>query len=66
MAVQKKLTLSTRDRKIAGVCGGLGEYLGVDPTLIRVIWVFFALFVGSGILAYLIAWILIPSGPERY
>ena len=66
MAIQKKLTLSTRDRKIAGVCGGLGEYLGVDPTLIRVIWVLFALFVGSGVLAYIIAWILMPSRPETY
>jgi len=64
MALQKKLTLSARDRKIGGVCGGIGEYLGVDPTIIRIAWVFFALFVGSGILAYLIAWILIPSGPE--
>lgn len=61
MGALKKLTLSSSDRKIAGVCGGIGEYLGVDPTLIRILWIFFGLVVGSGILAYLIAWIVIPS-----
>lgn len=60
----RKLYLSDTDKKIAGVCGGMGEYLGVDPTLIRLIWVIFALMGGSGILAYLIAWAIIPRRPS--
>ena len=61
MTPQKRLYLSTTDRKIGGVCGGLAEYLGVDPTLIRILWVLFALFVGSGVLVYIVAWILMPN-----
>ena len=57
----KKLIRSTTDRKIAGVCGGLGEYFGVDPTLIRIGWVVFCLLGGSGILAYLICALIIPE-----
>jgi phage shock protein C len=61
MTPQKKLTLSETDKKIGGVCGGLAEYLGVDSNLIRILWVLFALFVGSGVLVYIVAWILLPS-----
>ena len=57
----KKLIRSTTDRKIAGVCGGLGEYFGVDPTLIRIGWVVFCLLGGSGILAYIICALIIPE-----
>ena len=57
----KKLYRSKKNRVIAGVCGGIGEYFNVDPTLIRVIWILFALALGSGILAYIIAWIIIPE-----
>ena len=56
----KKLYLSDEDRKIAGVCGGIAEYLNLDSTLVRVLWVLVALIFGSGILAYIIAWILMP------
>jgi phage shock protein C len=49
---------------LAGICGGLGNYFAVDPTLVRVLFVLFALVVGGGILAYLILWILIPLEPE--
>jgi len=48
---------------IAGVCGGIGEYFNIDPTLIRLLWVFFALTYGSGVLVYIIAWIIIPEHP---
>jgi phage shock protein PspC (stress-responsive transcriptional regulator) len=48
------------DRKICGVCGGIGEYFSIDPTLIRVLFVIFGL-TGSGILAYIIAAIIIPE-----
>ncbi len=60
----KKLMRSRTDEKIAGVCGGLGHYLDVDSTLIRLIWLVLVFFAGTGILAYLIAWIVIPLEPE--
>lgn len=47
---------------IFGVCGGLGEYFDIDPTLVRLVWLLFALW-GAGVLAYLIAWIIIPEEP---
>jgi len=57
----KKLFRSKKNRVIAGVCGGMGEYFNIDPTLIRLVWILFAFAVGSGILAYIIAWIIIPE-----
>jgi phage shock protein C len=59
----KKLYLSRTDKKIAGVCGGFAEYLDMDPTLVRLIWVMTALFAGWGLLGYLIAWLVIPEEP---
>lgn len=61
---RRKLTRSRRDEKIAGVCGGLAEYLEVDSTLIRLLWLAAAFLVGWGVIAYLIAWIAIPLEPE--
>jgi phage shock protein C len=60
----KKLYRSRTERWLAGVCGGLGEYFGIDPTLVRVIFVLFALTFGSGFLIYLVLWIIIPLEPE--
>ena len=60
----KHLTLSDTDSKIAGVCGGLAEYLNVDPTIVRLIWVALSVVPGGvvgGVLAYLLAWIIIPN-----
>ena len=57
----RRLTLSARDKKIAGVCGGIAEYFGVDPTLVRVIAVIFALLFGGGVIAYLLAWWIMPK-----
>jgi len=61
----KRLYRSRKDRKIAGICGGLGEYLELDPTLIRLILVFLAFLTGivPFILAYLISWAIIPLEP---
>jgi len=56
----KKLYRSRKNRIIAGVCGGIGEYFNVDPTLIRLLWVFLIFIGGSGIFAYIIAWIIMP------
>ena len=58
----KKLYRSKKDRVFAGVCGGIGEYLGVDPTVIRLLAVILG-FTGSGVLAYNVAAILIPENP---
>jgi phage shock protein C len=60
----KRLYRSREERMLAGVCGGLGNYFTVDPTLVRVLFVLFGLVGGGGILAYLILWILIPLEPE--
>jgi len=59
--LRKKLSRSKQDRKIAGVCGGVAEYLEVDPTLVRLVWVMLALFGGWGLIGYLIAWIIMPD-----
>jgi phage shock protein PspC (stress-responsive transcriptional regulator) len=58
----KKLVRSKKDRKIAGVCGGLGAYLRMDPTIIRIMFVFLALPGGfPGIIPYVLLWIIIPE-----
>jgi phage shock protein C len=59
-----KETIQVKKRKIlAGVCGGLAEYLNLDPTIIRLAWVIFSLAYGVGVLVYIIAWLLIPNNP---
>lgn len=61
----KKLYRSTKDRKIAGVCGGLGEYFKIDPTIIRVVFIILLLPGGfPGLLPYLILWFVIPPQPS--
>ena len=60
--MEKKLYRSTTNKTIAGVCGGLAEYLNVDPTIIRVIWALIALS-GAGLIAYLICALIIPEKP---
>ena len=59
----KKLYKSSTDKKIAGVCGGIAEYFGIDSTLVRLGWVLFSLLGGSGLLAYLIAALIMPDQP---
>jgi phage shock protein C len=59
----KRLYRSRDDRMIGGVCGGLAEYLNVDPTLIRLLLVLLAFAGGPGIVAYLILWIIVPLEP---
>ena len=62
MKQAKKLYLSKTDKKIAGVCGGIAEYFDIDSTVVRLLWIVATLFsMGAGILAYLIAWIIIPE-----
>ena len=57
----KKLYRSMADKKLCGVCGGLGEYFEVDPTLIRLLWVIFTFMGGAGLLAYIICAIIVPQ-----
>jgi len=59
----KRLHRSRDQRMIAGVCGGIAEYFNLDATVVRLIFVVAALFAGAAILAYLIAWIIVPEEP---
>jgi phage shock protein PspC (stress-responsive transcriptional regulator) len=63
----RRLTRSVTDSKVAGVCGGLAEYFGVDATPIRLLWVILSILCGAivlGVLAYLLAWLIIPRPPD--
>jgi phage shock protein PspC (stress-responsive transcriptional regulator) len=62
----KKLYLSTSDKKIAGVCGGIAETYDIDSTLIRLAWVFIGLATAiiPALVTYIIAWIIIPQKPQ--
>lgn len=60
----KRLYRSTTDRRVAGVAGGLGEYLGIDPTLLRLVFLFGLIFWGTGGLLYLIMWLVVPEDNE--
>ncbi|MBN9230803.1 MAG: hypothetical protein BGO90_15135 [Legionella sp. 40-6] len=59
----RRLWRSRRDRKIAGVCGGLGEYFGLDPVWVRVAFIIFLLLGGSALLVYALMWLLVPLEP---
>jgi len=61
----KKLYRSKTDRKLAGVCGGIAEYFGVDSTLVRLAAVILIFASGAGILAYVVAWAIIPERPDH-
>ncbi len=57
----KKLRRSTTDKLIAGVCGGFGKYFDIDPVVIRVVWALCCALLGTGLLAYIVCAIVIPS-----
>jgi phage shock protein C len=63
MAETRKLYRSRSNRQVAGVCGGLAQYFGIDATLIRVLFVVLAVLGGSGIVLYLALWVIVPSEP---
>ncbi len=60
----RRLVRPRADRKIAGVCAGVAQYFDLDVTLIRVLWVLVVLLAGTGVLAYIICWIVMPNEPE--
>ena len=62
--MEKKLYRNTDNRIIAGVCAGLAEYINIDPTIVRLIWALVGL-TGTGIVAYLVAALIIPEKPSN-
>ena len=62
--MEKKLYKSNQNKMICGVCGGIGEYFGIDPTIIRLAWAIFCVMGGASILAYILAAVIVPSNPE--
>ena len=62
--MEKKLYRSKLDKKLCGVCGGLGEYFGLDSTIIRLLWVLLTLFGGCGLLIYIACAFIIPENPN--
>lgn len=62
--MDKKLYRSRKNRMIAGICGGIGEYLNTDPTIIRILFLILALFgLFPGLLLYLALWLIVPEAP---
>lgn len=65
LIMKKKLYRSRKDYMIAGVCGGIAEYFDIDSTLVRLLTVLVVLIGGAGVIAYIIAWIVIPKNPDQ-
>jgi len=61
----KRLMRSSTDKKIAGVCAGLADYFDLDATIIRLVWLLLLFFAGTGLLAYIILWIVLPLAPPE-
>ena len=61
----KRLYRSSKDKVISGVCGGVGNYFGIDPVVVRIIWVCLVIFGGTGVFAYILGWIIIPTGDKE-
>lgn len=61
--MEKRLYRNVKNGKIFGVCSGLAEYFGIDPTVVRVAWAIFACFYFAGVIAYIIAVLIIPEKP---
>lgn len=57
----RRLYRSFHNKKIAGICGGLGDYFNIDPTIIRILWLLLLIFYGTGFILYLILWIVVPQ-----
>ena len=62
--MNKRLYKSNENKMVDGICGGIAEYFGIDPTLVRLAWVLFCAMGGSGFVAYIFAAIIIPRAPE--
>lgn len=64
--MKKRLYKIEKGKKLCGVCGGIAEYLNIDPTIVRLLWVFLVFCVGTGILAYIVAALIMPSESEIF
>jgi phage shock protein C len=64
MEEPRKLYRSRNRRMVAGVCGGLADYFDIDPTVIRVLFLILAVFGGSGLVVYLVMWIVVPDASK--
>ena len=64
--MEKKLYRINEGKKIAGVCGGVAEFFGIDPTIVRLVWALIALCAGTGVLAYIVCAFVIPEKPDDY
>jgi phage shock protein C len=64
MSDGRRLTRSETERMVAGVCGGLGEYFGIDATIVRIVFVLLAVFGGSGVVLYLALWLIVPRASK--
>lgn len=62
--MKKKLYKIEQGKKLCGVCGGIAEYFNIDPTIVRLIWIFMVFCVGTGVLAYLVAAMIMPNKSE--
>lgn len=61
--MEKRLYKSNQNKMIDGVCGGIAEYFGMDPTVVRLLWLLFSALGGSGVIAYIVAAVVIPRNP---
>lgn len=64
MDTSKRLYRVPEGKLLAGVCTGLGNYFNIDPVIVRLLWILLACLWGSGLVAYLIAWIIVPERPK--
>jgi len=64
MNTNKRLYRSRTDKQLAGVCGGIAEYLNLDPTIVRIVWVILTLAGGPGLILYIILALIVPEEPE--
>jgi phage shock protein C len=62
----RRLMKSEKNKVISGVCGGIGDYFDIDPVIVRVLWVLFAMTGGSGVLAYIVFSLIMPEYNEHY
>ena len=64
-ASHKRLARSSTDKKLAGVCAGLADYFDLDPMIVRLCWLLAVLFAGTGVLIYIVLWIVLPLAPPE-
>ncbi len=63
--MERRLYKINQGKMVDGVCGGIAEYFGLDPSLVRLAWIIFSAMGSSGVLAYILAAVVIPRGPEK-